>query len=412
MIKEFFRRGELRWGKLGVNILLIANTFLWYYGTFITIKSIIMKFQLDYFSAVLIWGLNFGGAGFSALFGGVLVEWCERKARFVVLWILFGVFSSLTLWFSDLLFVSQGIIIINLTSLLLGISFGLGMPFCMGYFTRSTDVDMRAKFGGIILFFNYIGTFILFTLMISNDILVNSLILAILRFSTLSIFLFCDSLESDVEKKTFSYVSILKQKPFLFYYTPWIMFSLVNYMGMSIQLNVLEETLASQLILTENVLAGAFAVLGGFFSDVLGRKRMAIVGFVALGLGYAILGIFPGNLFCWYFYTFVDGIAWGILYVIFLMTIWGDLEPYGFSEKYYALGGLPYLLSSFLRIILGSYIADIVPAYAIFSFTALFLFLAVIPLMFAPETLPEKKIRERQLKQYVEKAKKIREKYG
>jgi len=32
--------------------------------------------------------------------------------------------------------------------------------------------------------------------------------------------------------------------------------------------------------------------------------------------------------------------------------------------------------------------------------------------MFAPETLPEKKIRERELKKYIEKAKKVKEKYG
>jgi hypothetical protein len=36
--------------------------------------------------------------------------------------------------------------------------------------------------------------------------------------------------------------------------------------------------------------------------------------------------------------------------------------------------------------------------------------LAVLPLMYAPETLPEKRIRERELKQYIEKAKRIREK--
>jgi len=52
-----------------------------------------------------------------------------------------------------------------------------------------------------------------------------------------------------------------------------------------------------------------------------------------------------------------------------------------------------------------------VSEYAIFSFAAFFLFLAVIPLMYAPETLPEKLIRQKELRRYVEKAKKIREKY-
>jgi hypothetical protein len=93
------------------------------------------------------------------------------------------------------------------------------------------------------------------------------------------------------------------------------------------------------------------------------------------------------------------------------MTLWGDLS-YGVStDKYYAIGGLPYFVSNFLRLTIGTYIAETILAYAIFSFTAFFLFLAVIPLMFAPETLPEKKIKERELRQYIEKAKKIKEKY-
>jgi hypothetical protein len=33
-------------------------------------------------------------------------------------------------------------------------------------------------------------------------------------------------------------------------------------------------------------------------------------------------------------------------------------------------------------------------------------------LLYAPETLPEKKIRERELKQYIENAKKVKEKYA
>ena len=33
------------------------------------------------------------------------------------------------------------------------------------------------------------------------------------------------------------------------------------------------------------------------------------------------------------------------------MTIWGDLAGEGTKEKYYAIGGLPYLLAGFLSVI-------------------------------------------------------------
>jgi hypothetical protein len=50
-------------------------------------------------------------------------------------------------------------------------------------------------------------------------------------------------------------------------------------------------------------------------------------------------------------------------------------------------------------------------AAALFSFTAFFLFLAVLPLFFAPETLPEKVKKERELKFYIEKAQKVAQKH-
>ena len=42
----------------------------------------------------------------------------------------------------------------------------------------------------------------------------------------------------------------------------------------------------------------------------------------------------------------------------------------------------------------------------LFAFGAIFLFFAVLPLMYAPETLPEKSLKDRDLKSYVERANK------
>ncbi|MDH5460109.1 MAG: hypothetical protein OEW71_03630, partial [Candidatus Bathyarchaeota archaeon] len=70
----------------------------------------------------------------------------------------------------------------------------------------------------------------------------------------------------------------------------------------------------------------------------------------------------------------------------------------------------PYLLAGFLSILVKPYVT-VIPLGTAFSLASFFLFLAVIPLMYAPETLPEKKIRERELRQYIEKAKKMKEKH-
>jgi hypothetical protein len=62
-------------------------------------------------------------------------------------------------------------------------------------------------------------------------------------------------------------------------------------------------------------------------------------------------------------------------------------------------------------VLIGRDLAKSISVLAVFPLTCLFLFLAVLPLIYAPETLPEKELKERELKQYIGKAKKIKEKY-
>jgi hypothetical protein len=53
-----------------------------------------------------------------------------------------------------------------------------------------------------------------------------------------------------------------------------------------------------------------------------------------------------------------------------------------------------------------------IKAVTAFSLASFFLFVAVLPLMYAPETLPEKKIKDRELRDYLEKAKRTKDKYA
>jgi MFS family permease len=244
------------------------------------------------------------------------------------------------------------------------------------------------------------------------------------RTAALIIFLVVNCPTDNIDKqKGISYGSILNQQTFILYVIPWLMFSLVNFLSVPIQMDMLDKTTIETYMMIEAALAGIFAVVAGFLSDIIGRKRVTISGFVLLGIGYAILGISQGilgipgdNPLIWFLYTVVDGIAWGIFSVIFIMTIWGDLSYGGSCEKYYALGGIPFFISNFLRILVGPLIASGTDSQtmgaAIFSLTAFFLFMAVLPLMFAPETLPEKRIKERELRKYISAAQKAKKKYA
>lgn len=101
----------------------------------------------------------------------------------------------------------------------------------------------------------------------------------------------------------------------------------------------------------------------------------------------------------------------GIPSSAFILTLWSDLSYSSASDRYYALGVLPFFASRFLELTIGPYILENIKGSALFSFTAFFLFLAVLPLVYAPETLPEKITQKRQLESYVDKAKKEAEKY-
>jgi MFS family permease len=162
--------------------------------------------------------------------------------------------------------------------------------------------------------------------------------------------------------------------------------------------------------LEEAIIGSISAVIGGFLADNIGRKRVVVYGFILLGIAYGIIGIAPGMLLSKYLYLALDGFAAGILWVTCILILWGDLSQSGTREKYYVIGNIPFFLTNLVPIFLSSYIA-LIPVYATFSIASFFLFLAVLPLMYAPETLPEKKIRLRQLRSYVEAAKKVREKY-
>ena len=412
MLKSFFKFGiTTRQGI--VNIILVANAFVWYYGVIFFLQNIIGPISQNgvlLIPALFAWSLHFAGIIISALIGAILARGKMNRVHLILIWMLIGVVSSIIPIIANLT-VSLNVAII---SLLFGAALGFGMPNCMGYFTGHTSVENRGRFGGIIILFSGIGSFLLAITATGNSI-TYVVILSLWRGVGLLIFLIAKPSDENAKETNLtrlSYKSLLGQRSFVLYLVPWLMFCLVNYLSAPVQYQLLGKTNMNFWIAIGNVVMAAFAFVGGFMVDYIGRKRMAITGFVLLGLGYSVIGLYPENNPAWYFYTIANGTAWGILFVIFVVTIWGDLSYSHNSDKYYALGMLPFFVSKFLQPVIGDSIAGNISPYALFSFTAFFLFLAVLPLVYAPETLPEKQMKDRELKGYIEKAQRVKEKYS
>jgi MFS family permease len=393
-------------------IVLVSNAFAWYFGTYYLIGKYINDISLGWVETIAVWGVNSAAAAVSALLMSKRMLRLVNRQEFLMLWMLLGALASVVpLAVRPALFWE-----LVLMALLWGFSFGLGMPFSMEYYTDNITMQNRGKIGGLTFLLSYSSTF-LFGIVGGADLRALILCLTFWRVAGLILFYALRSKGKTrfEETRSPSYSSILKERSFILYLLPWIMFSLINYLNMPILRNMLLSEFGSDFAdwssLIEGLVIGFSALIGGFVCDSIGRKRLIIFGFVAVGLGYAFLSVFPGSIISWYFYTLLDGVAWGMFSVTFLMTLWGDLASEKPSRKYYALGGLPYLFANVLQVLIGRDLAKSISPLAVFPLTSLFLFLAVLPLVYAPETLPEKELRERELKQYIGKAKKIKEKY-
>lgn len=343
----------------------------------------------------------------SAIAGSLFSEKIERSSL-LYLWMILGMASSFLLVFIYEITIGH----LSMIFLLLGISFGLGISSCLAYLADYTNIENRGHVSAIIFFTVNLAALPIAILFMSFSLTINSMILAIWRGLGLLIFvLLKPPKKSSIErKKTISLLSAFHDRSLVLYFIPWLMFSLIDI----IEKAVLESFFGPEfqlLILTIAPIIASFSIFaGGLLSDRIGRKRVVMYGFISLGIGYAIIGVAPGMIIARYFYLVIDSVAAGILWVTFLLILWGDLSHAGAREKYYAIGISPFFLRQIVPLFIVPLIGS-VQANAAFSVASFFLFLTVLPLMYAPETLPEKKIRIRQLRGYVEKAKKFREKY-
>jgi len=342
----------------------------------------------------------------SAIFSSVFLIKSRRKHLFSA-WVVFGILTSISSAISvgSSLFVNIAIIS------LLGVSTGIGLPSCLSYFAESISHENRGKAGGAIFFVTFLSAAVALMFILNLDFLYGAAILAFWRVWALPLLFFVSekSIPSDeINQVAPSLISVLRDRNFILYFVAWLMFAFVN----SFESVVVDRTIGEYrffIKIVEPAVAGFSALAAGVLSDWVGRKRVLIFGFVSLGMAYAIIGLLAQSWFSWLFYFVMDGIAIGSLWVLFVIVLWGDLSQNG-SEKFYAVGGAPFFLTELFSLLLAPYLS-LIPESSAFSLAAFFLFLAVLPLLYARETLPEKKIKERELKLYIEKAKKAKEKY-
>ncbi|MEM3577453.1 MAG: MFS transporter [Candidatus Bathyarchaeia archaeon] len=396
---------KIVWRETAPSILLVLNSFVWFTLIHAVFEMFLNEINLLETQKLILFTTYYVGIAVSAIFGSKIFPMARLK--FLYLWLFIGTITT-----SFLVTVPINDMMTNvLFAFFLGISIGIGMPSCLSYFADLTCVENRGFVGGII--WSGVGFIVLLLALVATMLkpLETVAILTFWRlFGGLSFLLLTKQHKMLNSRKSPKYLELVCKRDVLLYLFPWIMFSIINFAESPILERVFGSEFFAFIELAVYIFIGIFAIVGGFIADIVGRKRVVITGFVMLGIEYAALSIFYDSPATSYLFLVFDGVTWGLFASVFFMAVWGDLGEDFEKEKYYALGGLPFLLASFVSVLIEPFVSDISPTAA-FSFASFFLFLAVVPLMYAPETLPERKIRERELKNYIEKAKKIKEKY-
>lgn len=386
--------------------VIVVNSFVWYsVGGSAVFTNIVDQLQSVGMSSLALFGFFYSGIAVSALAGAMLARGNRRP--YLLAWMLVGIIASLMLIFAE----SASYPIAIAISFFFGVSIGFGLPSCLAYFADATNIENRGLLGGISYGVSGLGILALFYGLTMVDSVTAILILAIWRgIGFVVSFITIRNNDMEQEQKKPSYSSILNLRIIRLYLAAWIMFCLVNWTEAPLVQRVFAGSY-EMIVSVEFALSGIFAFAAGPIADHFGRKRVVIAGFVMLGVEYAALSLFSGIATSAYLFAFLDGTSWGMLAVVFFMVLWGDIGENRRKEKYYVIGGLPYLLAGFLSVLVRPYVGTIVLSTA-FSLASFFLFLAVVPLMYAPEPLPERKLRELELKSYLEKAKEVKAKYS
>lgn len=387
--------------------IVVVNAFSWYFPLYVLFVNTVNDLPIEYTALLATFGVHYAAVIGFAIIGIVAVNKLVSRSTLLSLWMLIGIVASVLMTALE----RSNQALLFLIAFVLGISLGLGFPSCLAYFADYGVVEHRGRLGGFTYCVAGLGIFLMGLLTTLFPLIVNTMILTVWRGIGWIAFTLIKPQQKITKKEVdVSYRTILGERSFALYLIPWIMFCLINYLEAPILRNFFGTDFSYFVPIAEFGIGSLVALVGGLFSDMVGRKRVVIFGYVMLGIGYATLGLFPNTVISWYFYIAVDGVAWGIFALTFFMIIWGELAGNRVKDKHYFFGELPFLISSYIGIIAAPYV-ELIPVSASFSLASFFLFLAVLPLMYAPETLPEKKIRLRQLRGYVEKAKEVREKY-
>lgn len=395
-----FRSGNVSFfsKKLAAAILLTSGTLAWFFLlAFIYITPIFNSLTLNnsFWSYYEIGPILFYSFVFFWTIMGSFVGARIERRKLLLLWVSLGILATF------LLAVFHGLVFAIISSFLLGLSFGFGFPSSMAFTADCTTIEDRARVCGAIILTTFIIAFAAIAVAsVFNFALLDIILLLVVVRATSFPALFLD--------KCYKNQQLMEKLPtspdyrdFILYLLPWVMFS--NAAAMVYDFIPQTSAYTNALAIGQPiryVCIALFGLISGFSADRYGRKQPIIIGLIILGISFALLG-FDFSPFSVLIYSLVSGIAWGLFFVVYL-AIPGDLSSFSTREKFYGLTLLPFIIFAVWSAIPAAAF-PVVSVSSISLILGVIVFLSIIPVFRARETLSTQKIQERKMKEHLSK---------
>jgi hypothetical protein len=283
-----------------------------------------------------------------------------------------------------------------------GISAAMCLPNVISAFLSKTDYNNRGSACGIF-------TFIVFVVIIALSFVIDSFIALVIALVILKALGFLASIKIKsidfvTEELVYVKTSIRTKIAFL---VVWTVFNVVDVVVTAILSSTVDPSQIQNTIIESRAIGLVAMVVAGAIMDNYGRKRIMIFAYAYLGLDYAMISLAGNSL---YQLTVLDGIAWGILTILLLLILWGDVcKPT--SRGIWIAASLSIAFSlQILALWMPSLLNGLSNAQ-IFPLTSIFLFVAVVIILALPETIPDRFLQKKELEDYIQQVKKVSEKY-
>ena len=387
--------------KLVAAILLNSGTLACFFLLILHLEDIFVTLKDPLWSAypdapaTLFFGFTILWSIVGSIFGGRI-----RRRKLLIASILLGTFAV------SLLAVVQGAFFGTIVCFVLGASMGLGLQSSMAFIADSTLVEERGRVSGTVILGTFVMAFMIIAIIgvLDLGIVTAVLLFAVVRLTSIFALVFdeCNGKGQEITKETRLPSSAYRE--LFFYLIPWIMFCVAAGLAWNLTPLGIDVSLGTTL---RYVFIAVFGFVSGVVADRFGRKKPIIFGLIVFGVCFAMLGFLGMSQTIVTIYLAISGVAWGSFFVVFL-AVPGDLSVLGLREKFYAIG---YILPiSFMFALSAVPVRKIFPPGSEGSFSqilSVILFLSIIPILRAKETLPESKIQERRLQDQVQKVGKL-----